>query len=256
VIPAELLDGCRRAWPGIELADADFTAYAAQRIAGTAIADTQLRDLWLACAVGRGDRVALRVFEDQWLSRIPEAVSHLGGSALADDVIARVRERVLAPGGSGKLTEYRGRGDLHGWLRVVAVREALQLLRQRKRETPLSSSEELARELDSIGPISEQERGVYRDAFSRSLAALTARERNLMRQHYLYGTSIDELGTLYGVHRATIARWIAQVREALLERTRDHVARALRMTGTELDSVMDRIAHHIDISLRHTLSNE
>jgi RNA polymerase sigma-70 factor (ECF subfamily) len=258
VIPAEVLAACRAAWPGIDVADDVFAAYVRERVPAETLAKACVADLWLACAVHGGNAAGLRAFEQRYLTQIGAAVAHLGGgTALADDVLARMRERLLDPGG-GKLAEYRGRGDLHGWIRVVAVREALQLLRQRRRETPLSSSEELADKLDSSPPqaMTDEERRVYRESFGKALAALTPRERNLLRQHYLYGSTVDELGTLYGVHRATAARWIAQVREVLLHRTRSGIGEALRVTGTELDSVMAKVAGELDLSLRHTLSNE
>src|SRR5205809_336497 len=87
----------------------------------------------------------------------------------------------------------------------------------------------------AISPTSAEERRVYREAFAAALATLTARDRNLLRQMYLYGATVDELGVLYAVHRATAARWIAQIRDTLLRRTRGHIGDALRLTGDELD---------------------
>jgi RNA polymerase sigma-70 factor (ECF subfamily) len=137
---------------------------------------------------------------------------------------------------------------------VVAVREALQLVRARRREAPLP--DDLATKLEDQTIMTDDERRVYRDAFTTALATLTPGERNLLRQHYLHGATVDELGALYGVHRATPARWIAQVRETLMRRTRQHIGEALRLTGSELDSAMAKVADHLDYSLRHTLSNE
>src|SRR5262249_8212593 len=57
-------------WPGVQIADADFAAYVVARLPPgptgsgaidleAAIAAIDLRDLYLACGVGRGDPVAL-----------------------------------------------------------------------------------------------------------------------------------------------------------------------------------------------------
>ena len=117
--------------------------------------------------------------------------------------------------------------------------------------------DELATQLeDPALPLDETERRVYREAFAAALATLTPRDRNLLRQQYIYGASIDQLGALYGVHRATVARWVAQIRDTLLRRTRHHIGEALRLTGDDLDSAMGRIGDHLDYSLRHTLSRE
>lgn len=260
---ATAIASARSTWPAIELADDDFLAYLAARLPSgaltAAVRATCVADLWLAFAIGRGDPAALAIFEGQLLRDVGAAIGHLdGGSALADDVTVAVRERVLAvdAGGKAKIGDYRGRGDLRGWLRVVAVREALQLLRKRKREAPLG--DDLADRLDEgvASALSSNERRVYRESFAAALATLTPRERNLLRQQYVYGTTIDELGALYGVHRATAARWLAQIRDTVLHRTREHVGAALRLTGDDLDSAMQRIASQLDVTLRHTLSME
>ena len=270
---ADAIAASRAAWPGVDVPDDVFAAYLDERIetpSEHALTKLCITDLWLACAIARGDAVALRAFE-QLLEHVGAAIAHLdGGSALIGDVTAAVRERVLsaAAGGKAKIADYRGRGDLRGWLRVVAVREALQLMRSRKREAPMP--DELAAKLEDSGPnmegvgfipapgieLADDERRAYREAFTAALATLTPRDRNLLRQQYIYGATIDQLGALYGVHRATVARWIAQIRDTLLRRTRHHIGEALRLTGDDLDSAMGRIGDHLDYSLRHTLSRE
>lgn len=254
----EVLAASRATWPGIEIPDEDFAAYLAARIdtpLDEALGTIAATDLWLACGITRGIPAALRELEAR-LGAVAPAIAHLdGGSALVADVTAAVRERVLGTDGNGRIADYRGRGDLHGWLRVVAVREALQLLRARKREAPIS--DDLAERMDDRGvELGPAEKHAYREAFAAALATLTPRERNLVKQQYVYGATIDELGKLYGVHRATAARWLAQIRDTLLHRTRARIAEAMSLTGTDLDSAMGKLADHVDYSLRHTLSRE
>lgn len=256
---ASAIAAARRAWPDVDVPDDAFAVYVDAR--ADDVTTAAVSDLWLACAITRGDATAIRAFDAILRADLPAAISHLdGGTALLDDVIHAVRERVLGvDGASGKLADYRGRGALGGWLRAVAVREALQLLRRRRREAPLPADSDLARHVDGapVGlELGERERGVYRDAFAAALASLTVRDRNLLRHHYLYATTIDALGALHGVHRATAARWLADIRETLLQRTRERVGAALQLTGADLDSVMGRVAAHLDVSLRQTLSLE
>lgn len=251
---AELTADGRATWRDVDVSESELREYIATRASS---ADALcLRDLYLACAIARGDQTAIAAFERELMPTIEPAIAHLdGGSALAADVVAAVRARVLGTTGiDGKIGEYRGRGDLRGWLRVVAVREALQIVRSRRREAP--TPPDLGDELAETATLSADEKRVYSTAFATAFATLTPRERNLLRQQFIYNASIDELGALYGVHRATAARWIAQVRETLLRRTRREIADTLRLTGDELDSVMGRIAGHVDYSLRHTLSRE
>ena len=251
----------RAAYPDFAVPEDEFLGYLAARLptgvpVPTALAAVVITDLYFACAIARGDGAALRAFEIVQLASIDAAIAHLdGGSALVADVKTAVRDRVLAHGGKGKIVEYHGRGSLQGWLRVVAVREALQLLRSRRREAPMP--EDLATKLAVEPPaLNGNEQRIYREGFTTALATLTPRERNLLRQHYLHHATVAEIGALYGVHGATAARWIAQIRETLLRRTRRHVGEALRLTGTELDSAMAKAADHLDYSLRHTLSYE
>jgi RNA polymerase sigma-70 factor (ECF subfamily) len=256
VIGPELVAAARAAWPGVDLAEDEFASYLGERV--TDVHTACVTDLWLACALARGDAAAVRAFEEHCMADLDAAIAHLdGGSALVADVRVAVRERVLATtaGGKAKIADYRGRGDLRGWLRVVAVREALQIVRARRRETPLDKAAVLAEALE-VPDVTGEDRRIYREAFEAALATLTPRELNLLRQQYVYGATVDELAALYGVHRATAARWAARVREQVLRRTRRHVGEALRLAGDELDSVMDRIANHLDYSLRHTLSFE
>jgi RNA polymerase sigma-70 factor (ECF subfamily) len=266
VVDHQWLAAAAAAWPGVAVPEAAFVAYLTERLEpGVSLEEAArtlcISDLWLACGVARGDDAALRAFERHCLRDLGAAIAHLGGgTALAEDVALAVRERVLAggAGGEAKIGAYRGRGSLRGWLQVVAVREALQVMRKRRREQPLDTEDALAARLDLQPPpdVTEDERRVYREAFTAALATLAPRERNLLRQQYLYGYTVDELAALYGVHRATAARWVARVRELLLVRTRRHIGEALRLGGPELDSVMGRLADHLDYSLCATLSFE
>lgn len=117
------LAAARAAWPGVDVSEADLHHYMDAR--GLDAATGCVNDLYLACAIVRGDGPALRAFEIALASEVPSAIAYLdGGTALASDVLSAVRERVLG----GKIANYKGRGALRGWLRVVAVREALQLI--------------------------------------------------------------------------------------------------------------------------------
>jgi len=253
------IDAARRAWPGVELDEDELARSLADR--GIDPATACVADLALALAIARGDVAALRAFDALLASEVPAAIAHLdGGTAMTSDVVHAVRARVLGagPAAPGKLADYRGRGDLRGWLRVVAVREALQVIRQRRREAPLPDDHDLAARLAPIEPavLDERERRAHRDAFRAALSSLTARDRNLLRQHYLHRATLDELAALHGVHRATAARWLAELRATLLHQTRRHVASALGLDGDALDSEMRRVAAGLEITLCETLSIE
>ena len=138
----------------------------------------------------------------------------------ANDVMQTVWARLLVREGDrpARLADYSGRASLRTWLRVVMSREALSALR-RRRDVALDDEVLVGRLVTSHDPslalIGAQSSQQVKSAFEDSVAALSTRERNLLRQHLLDGLTIDELGALYRVHRATAARWLASAREAV-----------------------------------------
>jgi RNA polymerase sigma-70 factor (ECF subfamily) len=105
-------------------------------------------------------------------------------------------------------------------------------------------------------PLKETYHAQFREAFLGALASLEPRERTVLLQHYLDGLNIEQIGALYRVHRATIARWIARTREALLERTREALMRTLRLSEPEYESLMRLIGSRMAITLRSLLAPE
>lgn len=51
----------------------------------------------------------------------------------------------------------------------------------------------------------------FKFALTLAIDELSVRDRNLLRQSVLDGLTIDQLGKLYRVHRATAARWVDDV---------------------------------------------
>ena len=90
------------------------------------------------------------------------------------------------------------------------------------------------------------------DAFKEALASLTSRERNLLRYHFLEGMSIDRIGALYGVHRATAARWIQGARENLCERTRTNMCKRISLSEEGFERILGLIESQIAINLAAT----
>src|SRR5262245_37416184 len=80
----------RTAWPAVDLPLDRFAAHVARHAAGApdpdaAAADLHAADLYLACACGAGDPVALRLFEEQVLPQAGAALRRLDPSpAFAD----------------------------------------------------------------------------------------------------------------------------------------------------------------------------
>ena len=159
-----------------------------------------------------------------------------------------------APGGAPRIAEYAGQGPLQAWVRVAAVRIAMNLLRDRGR-TLLVDDEAF---FDVVGDGSAESRLRYSEACSEALreafGTLSARERNLLRMHHLHGLTVDDLAPTLRVHRATVARWIANARDQLLVQTRAGLQKRLAVGDATVDSILRELAGKIDVSVSRLLA--
>jgi RNA polymerase sigma-70 factor (ECF subfamily) len=96
----------------------------------------------------------------------------------------------------------------------------------------------------------------FREALLAALGELSAHDRNILRQQYVYRMTIDQIGAIHGVHRVTASRWEVKARTALLAKTRRGLLRQLRIDATELDSIMRVIQSQLDVSLLRYLGDE
>jgi RNA polymerase sigma-70 factor (ECF subfamily) len=213
-------------------------------------------DLLLACGLSRGDAVALRTFDAEIAPRIVPSLEKLRiDRSRIDDVLQRLRVELFVGESDEppRIAQYRGRGDLVGWLRVTAARIAL---RAEKRSRSDSFDDDLAARLPDTQDNAELEllrtkyAGPFREAFREAIEALSTRERTLLRQHHGDGLSIDALAPIHGVHRATVARWIVGAERAVLERTRSRLRSLLAASPTECESVMRVLAGELSMSFR------
>jgi len=261
----EIIHSARLTWPTVDLPAEHFVAHLARHLPDgppVEIALTQMHteDLYLACACALGDRNAVLAFEQYCLNGLDNAVSRYRASSdLVAEVKQRVRERVLvADSGPPRIEGFSGRGDLRSWVRVMAVREAISLLRRTRREISIeTSSDEDARLHDFVTPGDPELEHVkaryveeFSQAFSAALRGLSAHDQTLLRQHVIDGLTIDQLGQLYHVHRATAARNLQRARRAVLAATRDRLASRLKVRPNELDSILRLIRSRLDVTLR------
>jgi RNA polymerase sigma-70 factor (ECF subfamily) len=252
------------AWPDVEMDDAVFIAHLARHLARQAdparsLAATRAADLYLACACASGDAAALRAFERTHLSQVPLFVAHLGLSpVMVDELVQGLRTKLLVRGEDAlpKIADYTGCGALGGWVRVAAVRTALNL--RRDDDPPQPSTDEhkaVAAEIDpELDFLKVRYRAEFRAAFYETLRNLGIDERNVLRFHYMDGLTIDEIGAAYGVHRATVARWLARAREDVLEKTRRALSERLKVDTQEAASVIALIQSRLEVSLARLLA--
>jgi RNA polymerase sigma-70 factor (ECF subfamily) len=262
---AKLLGEARRAWPGIDVAPTAFLGWLVERLPPRG-GDTQgteglkVADLYLAFACTRGDATALRIFEQRYM---PEIEASLVGLRLPElqreELRQELRQKLLvAQDEAGpRIGAYGGRGELRRWVRAVATREGLVLLRK---HTPEVEMEEeffeafpAAAEDVELQHARREYQVEFKRAFEEALASLTPEERNLIRQHFIDGLSTPQLAALHGAHRVTLFRRLKQACETLVERTRKLLLERLPMSEGELASLNRLIRSQLDVSLERLL---
>ncbi len=246
----EAATAARATWPEIEQPAEAWAAYVGQRCPDGDLARLHSADLWAACACAAGDARAIAAVRDRCFGDLAGALRHVGATAaLVDEVRAELLAQLFV-GESPKITNYSGRGELRSWLRSAAIRTALKKLNAGKRT--ISDDALLDVVAPSDDPVLAQLKREYRDdvrsAFQAAFSELTARDRNLLRQHYIDGLTIDHLGATYSVHRATAARWLETVRVALLAGTRTRLASQLQLDTADIDSILVVIHSQLDVS--------
>jgi RNA polymerase sigma-70 factor len=251
----------RRRWPAVELDAADFIVYVAKRAPPSATRHADLdalamEDLYLACAcVARRDG-ALAAFEEALMSQVPGFLAHLRlDAALVEEVGQRVREHlfVAASGQPPRLAEYGGKGSLAAFLRVVAVRQALNA-RRGKGQARHESDEALARlaspdESPEVAYLRERYAPEFKRALRSALAELTPEAHNLLHLYFVGGVNMAQLAQMFRVNRTTIGRWLQEARDDVNKRARRWLREQLRLSETQLESLYQALASQIDLSL-------
>lgn len=227
-------------WPGVSFAPLEL----ADALVG--------EDLLLAKAVSKGDARALSYLDAIVVTEVRRAVTPLGASI--DDVMQQVRERLLV---AGRLRDYAGQGTLSAWVRAMAVRLALNSKRPGAREEAVDEVPDAA----MIEPDPElalwraRYRESFRAAFSEAIAALTPRDRTILRMNAIDGVPLNTIGKMYGKDASTISRWLASSREALLSHTRQTLGARLSLSPSSLDSLMRAADSELNLSISRLLES-
>jgi RNA polymerase sigma-70 factor (ECF subfamily) len=268
VSDAALADAYQRgaqAWPELAVDRAAFDAAVARGLADAAdsaeaFAELHLADLYLAQACVDASPTALAAFEGMCKTVIEGSLRSMG---LADHVIADVAQDVRsklfvgANGAPSKIASYSGRASLKSWVRTVATRTAVSLLRK---STGESHDDKILEAMPSPADSPELQhfRTTYhrefKEAFAAALASLTPQQRNLLRHRYIDGLSVEAIGTLYGVHKSTAFRWLESAQDVLAKRTKNGFQQRTRATPSEMNKIVGLLQSNVELSLRRLLA--
>lgn len=277
-LEAQLQSACERghaAWPDLVLAAEAFIKYLAPRVSPAAetrdtasllvsLRELHAEDLYLACACVHGTKGAGEALSRRFIGQVPTQISHYRLSREeVEDICQTLAERLFIGRGDTRprIAEYSGRGPLLGWIRMAAIREALDRRRSQKvvstEEDPQRSEGNRADRTDANDPQQEYLKRRYRQHFEQALRTalshLSAEQRNILRLHFLDGLSIDKLGALFKVHRATAARWVVAAQRALLADVRTKLQEQLNVNASEVDSIARLVRSQLHLSLPRLL---
>lgn len=210
----------------------------------------------LAVAATQGSVAAQRRLETEYFARIPAFLASMKlGEAMVDDVAQDVRQKLLV-GEPPKILSYVGRGSLAALIRVTATRTAISALRKGKRET---QELELDRAIGELDPerqhLKDHYRELFRESFATAVQTLEPRERNMLRLHFLQRVTLQQLASMYGIHRATVVRQLAAIREKIAKGTRGALKSHGAVGATDLESIVDLLKSRFDVSVEGLLAS-
>jgi RNA polymerase sigma-70 factor, ECF subfamily len=255
-----------QAYPDLAITATTFAQELARRLdmlaTPDALAGLRADHVYLAVACAGGDAEAIRRFETEFLDEIEITGARLRARPDQIDEIRSHVRRVLfvsEPGRPAAVTEYSGRGDLRSYLRVITTRELVRVINKGRRDIGVSEDAIL----DMLSPtddvalayLRERYRSDVNAAIRAALASLAAEPRALLRYSLVDGWTVDRIGALYGIHRATAARRVAAAREALAEAIRGELAARLSIDIEEVDSIVRLVQSRVDLSLERLLAH-
>jgi RNA polymerase sigma-70 factor (ECF subfamily) len=252
-------DAGRRSWPGVNVDKAFF----AERIRILAVEEDQLLtlagDLYLASACLARDKEGVLAFEKGFLAPVPRLLTRVALSPHQEDELRQQLRIKLLVGPAPKIGEYRGMGPLGGWVRVCALRLALDLklgADNRRSDGDALDALMVGGTGGEIQLDAEHHRAAFQAALQESLAGLSPREKTLLRLHFLDGMSIDAIGIVFRVHRATVARWLVAIRTQVLDRVRVKLALEIGASPSEAQSLVRLLRSEVQVSIRRILGDE
>jgi RNA polymerase sigma-70 factor (ECF subfamily) len=225
-------------------------------------------DLYLAAGCVRGIDGALERFERLYGDEIARIAQRFERPGLpADDLIQALRAKLFTTPGTGsapdarpRIASYTGQGFLQNWVRVTATRTFIDCCRCHTEPPEVPMRDELAAVMPEpkgdpeLQLLKREHVTHFKASFAEAVAALDSADRLLLKQHLVERLTIDQLGALYHLHRASAARRIAKARDALLLATRIALARRLGVPPERLASVLELVASRLEASIERLLA--
>jgi RNA polymerase sigma-70 factor (ECF subfamily) len=124
----------------------------------------------------------------------------------------------------------------------------------REQRLPIADSAELENlKLAGTDPelklIKERYREPFKQALRAALGELSSEQRNMLKLHFVDGMTLENVATAFHVSRATIARRIAQARDAVFDHVRVRLQAELGIDRAEFEGLLGLLRSRLELSL-------
>jgi RNA polymerase sigma-70 factor, ECF subfamily len=227
---AAAYERCLQRYPTLQISYKDFHARIEEILSkGPSLSKVQLRikalalihheDLFLAMGCSRQNRIAWEHFADEYIPLLRKfSTQACGDSVEGEDLAQEITVKMLKEG--NRLAGYNGRGSLAGWLRAAVAHAAVDRFRRARRLVSLEDSSHNGAPADWMDPRKKDSEAapdsrwgpIVSNAVSESISMLAARDRLVLGLYYLRGISLLAIGRQFGIHEATVSRWLDRIR--------------------------------------------
>lgn len=256
----EIYERCLRRYPSVQLSFEDFEARideildqwisaSAEGLRSELLDRIHHEDLFLAVACSCSDRIAWEYFSRDYLPMLRRFAAQAcrnieDGEDLSQEIFTRMLDE------RKRLAGYGGRCSLAGWLRAVVSHAAVDRFRQTRKQVSLEELQENEGEAVLIDPHNnedlEAEDSRWAPIVSRivheALSNLSARDRLILGLYYLNGVSLKVIGGQFGIHEATMSRWMDRLRRDMRSRVERELRKKHGFRTTEIRALLNKIS--------------
>lgn len=211
-------------------------------------------DLYIAYAAALASPGAAEALDDAFVCRLGAAVRRVGTAPDAvPDVLQATRERLLT-GARPRLAAYNGTVPLRNWIKLIAVRLAIDLARAGSATNRVDASfaaEPVAPATDPATLLAKtQFKASLETVLRDELARLPHDRRLAFRLHFIENQSIDAIARQFDVHRVTVARWLWSLGEHIRENLQRRFHTELGVAAPDFDSLVRVLRSTMSLDLR------
>src|SRR5262249_24376349 len=106
-----------------------------------------------------------------------------------------------------------------------------------------------------LGLLKARHAAEFNAAFAQAVLELPAKQRRLLRLHFVAGLGVARLGAELGMHQATAARQLQTARKAALEQTLRILRERPRLSEAEVRSLLGLVLSRLHVSLARVLGS-